>query len=317
MDGFPTEHINARMDKIMCFNFDKNKKRISSTLVAVALGLLPLFAPFIVHGQQFDLLIKNGRVIDPKNQIDSKLDVAVKDGKIAKVGKDIPSAQVKKVIDASGLLVTPGLIDIHTHVFVGSKPDTFSDGFSIVSPDDFTFRSGVTAVVDAGTSGWRNFSVFKDHVIDKSQTRVLAFLNISGTGMSGNPEQQDVNDMDAHMTSLAIKKYPDIIVGVKIGHFEGMEWTPFDRALEAARLSDVPLFVECHLPQLPLQEQLGKMRPGDIITHSFEKVSERMPVVDEQGALRPFVLEARNRGVLFDVGHGGVGFWFCFGLPGL
>ena len=305
------------MDKVRCLKFDKKKRRISSTLTALVLGLLPFFVPVIVQGQQFDLLIKNGRVIDPKNQIDSKLDVAIKDGKIAKVAKDIPSAQAKKVIDASGFLVTPGLIDIHTHVFVGSKPDTFADGFSSVSPDDFTFRSGVTTVVDAGTSGWRNFPVFKDHVIDKSQTRVLAFLNIAGTGMSGNPDQQDINDMDARMTSLAIKKYPDIIVGVKIGHYEGSEWTPFDRAVEAARLSEVPLFVECHLPQLPLQEQLNRMRPGDIITHSFEKVTERMPVVDDQGTIRPFVLEARKRGVLFDVGHGGFGFWFSQALPAL
>src|SRR6267378_3776831 len=291
--------------------------RIANMLKVFALGLLSCFAPLVVRSQQFDLLIKNGRVIDPKNHIDSKLDVGVKDGRIAKVGRAIPSAQSKKVIDACGLLVTPGFIDIHTHVFVGSKPDTFADGFSSVSPDDFTFRSGVTTVVDAGTSGWRNFSVFKDHVIDKSQTRVLAFLNISGTGMSGNPDQQDINDMDAHMTSLVIKKYPDIIVGVKIGHYEGSEWTPFDRALEAARLSQVPLFVECHLPQLSLQEQLNRMRPGDIITHSFEKVSERMPVVDDQGAVPSFVLEARKKGVLFDVGHGGYGFWFSQAIPAL
>lgn len=303
------------MDDV-ALNFEKKKDVMYFTLTALLLGLL-FFIPVVVPAQQFDLLIKNGRVVDPKNQIDSKLDVAIKDGKIAKVGKDIPASQAKKVIDVTGFLVTPGLIDIHTHVFVGSKPDTFADGFSSVSPDDFTFRSGVTTVVDAGTSGWRNFSVFKDHVIDKSQTRVLAFLNISGTGMSGNPDQQDINDMDSHMTSLAIKKYPDIIVGVKIGHYEGSEWIPFDRALEAARISEVPLFVECHLPQLPFQEQLNRMRPGDIITHSFEKVSERMPVVDDQGALRPFVLEARKRGVLFDVGHGGYGFWFSQAIPAL
>lgn len=283
--------------------------------------ILPLSLALLIswsgHAQQFDLLIKGGRVIDPKNQIDSRLDVAIKDGKISKVGKDIPVTDAKKVIDATGLLVAPGLIDIHTHVFVGSKPDTFADGFSSVSPDDFTFRSGVTTVVDAGTSGWRNFSVFKDHVIDKSQTRILSFLNIAGSGMTGNPDQQDTNDMDAHMTSLAIKKYPEIIVGVKIGHYEGSEWTPFDRALEAARLSDVPLFVECHLPQFSLEAQLGKMRPGDIITHSFEKVSERTPVVDDQGVVRPFVLDAKKRGVLFDVGHGGYGFWFSQAIPAL
>ncbi len=284
---------------------------------AIALGILLLLVPAFSWAQQYDLLIKNGRVIDPKNQRDAKIDVAIKDGKIAKTSADIPASQAKKVVDATGMLVTPGLIDIHTHVFVGSKPDTFADGFSSVSPDDFTFRSGVTTVVDAGTSGWRNFPVFKEHVIDKSQTRVLAFLNIAGSGMSGNPDQQDVQDMDPKMTSLAIQKYPEIIVGVKIGHYEGSEWTPFDKALETGRLANVPVFVECHLPQLSLEGQLSRMRPGDIITHSFEKVSERMSVVDEQGKVRPFVMDAKKKGILFDVGHGGAGFWFSEALPAL
>ena len=143
------------------------------------------------------------------------------------VADDIPASQSKKTIDATGMYVVPGLIDIHTHVFVGSKPDKFADGINSVSPDDFTFKSGVTTVVDAGTSGWRNFSLFKEQVIDKSQTRVLAFVNIAASGMSGKPMQEDINDMNADSAALAIEKYKDIIVGVKIGHYEGSDWTPF------------------------------------------------------------------------------------------
>jgi len=267
------------------------------------------------QAQPYDLLIKNGRVIDPKNKVDAKMDVAIAEGKISKVAKDIPADQSKKVIDATGLLVTPGLIDIHTHVFVGSKPDIFADGIYSVSADDFSFKSGVTTVVDAGTSGWRNFPTFKSNVIDKSQTRILAFLNIAGAGMVGNPEQEDVNDMNAEMAALMVQKYPDIIVGIKIGHYDGKDWAPFDRALEAGNLAKVPLFVECHLPHYSLEDQLKKMRPGDIMTHAYEKITERASVVDDNGKVRPFVMEAQKKGVLFDVGHGGYGFWFSEAIP--
>ncbi|HXO76530.1 MAG TPA: amidohydrolase/deacetylase family metallohydrolase [Puia sp.] len=276
-----------------------------------------LFLSIMAHGQKYDLLIRNGQVIDPKNKINAKMDLAIKDGKIAKLAATISSEQATKVIDAEGLIVAPGLIDIHTHVFVGSKPETFADGFLSVSPDDFTLKAGVTTVVDAGTSGWRNFPVFKEHVIDKSKTRVLAFLNIAGNGMSGSPAEQDVSDMDAYMTSLVIREHPDIIVGVKIGHYAGTDWAPFDRAIDAAARSNTPLFVECHLPQFSLEDQLKKMRPGDIITHSFEKIEERMPIVDENGKLRSFVKDAQKKGVLFDLGHGGAGFWFSVAQPAM
>ena len=283
-----------------------------------ALLILFLFSlSFAANAQQYDLLIKNGRIIDPKNKIDAKMDIAIAEGKISKVAQDIPTTQSKKVLDVTGLLVTPGFIDMHTHVFVGSKPDIFADGIYSVSADDFSFKSGVTTMVDAGTSGWRNFPTFKSNVIDKSQTRILAFINIAGVGMIGNPDQGDVNDMNAQMTALTIQKYPEIIVGVKIGHYEGSDWSPFDRALEAGNIAKVPLFVECHLPQYSLEDQLKKMRPGDIITHSYEKITERQSVVDDQGKVRPFVLEAKNKGVLFDVGHGGFGFWFSEAMPSL
>lgn len=244
------------------------------------------------------------------------MDVAITNGKIFKVAPVIPANNAKKVIDASGLYVTPGLIDIHTHVFVGSNSG-FADGFSSLSPDDFTFKAGITTVVDAGTSGWRNFPVFKTQVIDRSQTRVLAFLNIAGSGMTGFPSEEDINDMDSRMTSLVIQQFPDIIVGVKIGHYRGSEWTPFERALEAGRIANVPLLVECHLPLLPLEEILDRMRPGDIYTHSFCIASDRTCLLDEQGRVRPYVLEAQKKGIRFDVGHGGAMFHFSVAIPAL
>lgn len=305
--------MNVRFSTLAARFLSKLTGLIAFRVQLLGLGLTLL--SITAHSQQYDLLIRNGRVIDPKNNINAKMDIAIKDGKISKLANTITVEQAKKVVDADGLIVAPGLIDIHTHVFVGDKPETFADGFLSVSPDDFTLKAGVTTVVDAGTSGWRNFPEFKEHVIDKSKTRILAFLNIAGNGMSGSPAEEDVTDMDAFMTSLVIKKNPDIIVGVKIGHYEGSDWTPFDRALDAAARSNTPLFVECHLPQYSLEDQLKKMRPGDIITHSYENIEERMPVTDSMGNLQPFVVAAKKRGVLFDLGHGGAGFWFSVAIP--
>jgi len=271
----------------------------------------------LIQAQEIDLLLKGGRLLDPKNSIDSKMDVAVKDGKIYRIAAEIPSSSAKKVLDVSGMIVSPGLINIHTHVYAGSKPG-FADGQSSQLPDAFAPRSGITTVVDAGTTGWRTFPDFKAKVVDPSLTRVLAFINIFETGFSaGSAIEPDLNTLDVQMTVDAIKKYPDFIAGTRIGHYKGKSWIPFNKASEAAQITDRPLFVECHMPEYSLEDQLKKMRSGDIITHSFENVSERMPIVDEQGKLRAFVLEAQNRGVLFDVGHGGVGFWFNQAIPAL
>ena len=267
-----------------------------------------------VFAQEIDIHLRGGHLIDAKNKINGRMDIAVSNGRIVKVSPSISSEKARKVIDLNGLYVTPGLIDIHTHVFVG--PETgFANGFSSVSPDDFTFKSGVTTVADAGTSGWRSFPLFKQQVIDRSQTRVLAFLNIAGSGMTGFPHEEDINDMDARMTSLVIGQYPGIIVGVKIGHFRGSEWTPFDRAAEAARISDVPLLVECHLPLLPLEGILARMKEGDIYTHSFCVASDRECLLDEKGRIKPFVADARKTGIKFDVGHGGGMFHFNIAIP--
>jgi dihydroorotase len=278
--------------------------------------LLSLVFSYSLAAQEIDLLIRNGHVIDPRNNIDEPMDVAIAGGKILKVAKGIPVTGAKKVIDAAGLFVTPGFIDPHTHVFVGNNQG-FADGFSCVSPDDITFKAGITTVVDAGTSGWRNFPLFKKNIIDRSTTRILAFLNIAGGGMTGFPSEEDMNDMDARMTSLVIKQYPDIIVGVKLGHYRGKEWTPFERSIEACEIANVPFFLECHLPEYPLDELLKRMRPGDIFSHTYCTASDRECILDENGKLKNSVLEAKNKGVLFDVGHGGAMFHFDIAIPAL
>ncbi|MES2873559.1 MAG: amidohydrolase/deacetylase family metallohydrolase [Bacteroidota bacterium] len=285
---------------------------LKAILVFLAFSLV--FVPCFSSAQQIDLLIKGGHVIDPKNNINSKMDVAIVAGKIFKVDTNIPAGDAKKIIDATGLYVSPGLINMHTHVYAGSNVG-FADGTSSQLPDAFAPRSGITTVVDAGTSGWRNFPDFKTKIIDASATRVLAFLNIAASGYSVDKAQENIKEMDVKMTAETVRKNPEILVGVRIGRFEGKDWTPFERASEAARLTNTPLFVECHLPEYSLEDQLKHMRSGDILTHAFENVSERMTVVDEKGKVRPFVMAAQKRGVLFDVGHGRGGFWFNQGIP--
>src|SRR5688572_30637970 len=147
----------------------------------------------LLLSQTYSLVIKEGHVMDPKNNIDAVMDIAISDGKIVQVAKNIDARQAAQVINAKGLYVTPGLIDIHTHNFVGTNLDqAYMNGPGGVIPDGFTFRCGVTTVVDAGSSGWRTFPEFKKNIIDKSQTRVLAFLNIVGEGMRGGTYEQNV-----------------------------------------------------------------------------------------------------------------------------
>ncbi len=282
----------------------------------VFISLFFVLIPLISFTQDIDLLLKGGHLIDPKNEINSPMDIAISSGRITRVAPNIPVSNAKKVIDLTGKYVTPGYIDIHTHVFVGSK-DGFADGFMCVSPDDITFKSGVTTVVDAGTSGWRNFPVFKRQVIDRSQTRILVFLSIAGSGMTGFPSEENVNDMDAWMTSLVIKQYSDIIVGVKIGHYRGSDWEPFERAVAAGRLANVPLLVECHTPLYSLEGILHRMRSGDIYTHSFCTATDRECLLDENFKIKSFVRDAKNKGVKFDVGHGGGMFHFDIAIPAM
>src|SRR5437868_10119944 len=163
----------------------------------------------------YDLLIKSGHVIDPKNGISGIRDVAIQDKKIAKVAANIPASKALKVVDARGFYVTPGLVDIHVHVYAGTGQRGAYSGDNSVYPDGFTFRSGVATVADAGSSGWRNSPDFKDRVIDRAKTRVLAFLNIVGHGMGGGAIEQNTEDMDAKATAEQAVKYRGVVVGIK------------------------------------------------------------------------------------------------------
>ena len=294
---------------------NQNKPSLTfSNFVIKSILFFLLCAP-LGQAQEYDILIKGGQVFDPKSNIDTMVDVAIAGDLIVALDSNIPPDRAKKVIDANGLWVTPGFIDIHTHVFVGPDAGKFANGINSLSPDDFTFKAGITTVVDAGTAGWMNFDLFKSQVIDQSKTRILSFINIAGSGMRGKPLEEAVDQMQPTEVAQLIEKYPKIIVGVKIGHFEDNSWKPFDLAIRACELAEVPLFVECHLPHYSLADQLNKMRPGDIMTHSFEDISDREPVITEEGKIRPIVRQAMDKGILFDVGHGGAGFWFSQAIP--
>ncbi len=270
---------------------------------------------------QFDLLIRNGHVIDAKNGVDAVTDVAVTGSKIARVAAKIDPALARRVVDATGLYVVPGLIDMHAHVFYGTERDSYlSNGDSAVAPDNHSFRSGQTTLVDVGGAGWRNFPQFKDQVIDRARTRVLSFINIVGSGMKGGPIEQNLADMDARLTAMRIRQHPGVIVGIKVAHYSGPEWDPVLRGVEAGRATNVPVMIDFggHTPPLPLEDLLMKhLRPGDILTHTYAHVNGRIPIVDEQGRVRPFVLDARKRGVIFDVGHGGGSFLFRQAVPAM
>ena len=201
----------------------------STFLLLILSGMLSQLS----MAQSYDIVIKGGHLIDPKNYIDAVMDIAINNGKIALLSKNIDPKSGIQVVDANGMYVTPGLIDIHTHNFYGTQPDhQYENGNLGIAPDGFTFRNGVTTVVDAGSSGWRTFPTFKAQTIDISKTRVLAFLNIVGEGMRGVYEQ-NANDMDPKMTALVARKYKDIIVGIKLAHYVGPDWAPADRAVEA------------------------------------------------------------------------------------
>ena len=280
--------------------------------------LTALFIPIgLLKAQEIDLLLKGGHLIDPKNNINSKMDVGIKDGKVVRVSPDIPASSSKKTVNVSGLYVTPGIIDIHTHVFAGTQDQGFTgfeitNGFGSVVPDDFTFRAGVTTIVDAGSSGWRNFNTFKKQTIDNSETRVLAFISIAGYGMLGTVHAQDITDMNPVATAFIMNEYPDHIVGIKAHHYRGHDFTPVDRAVAAGNITKKPVIVDFggSTPRLSIEELFMKhLRPGDIFTHTYAySLPGRESVVDENSKLKPFVLEAQKSGRIFDLGHGGGAF---------
>ena len=269
--------------------------------------------------QNYDIVIKGGHIIDPVNNIDQVMDLAIKGNKIAAIEKNISAKQAKKEVDASGLIVSPGLIDMHTHNFYGTVHDRYlANSFTAVPPDGFTFRSGVTTVVDAGSPGWRNFELYKSQIIAPSKTRVLCFLNIVGAGMSGAHREQNIDDMNPRMTAMVAKQNKDHVIGVKLAHFMGYDWTPTELAVEAGKIGGIPVMIDFggSNPELPLDKLfLEKLRPGDIFTHAYAHVNGRTAIVDENGKVRDYVFKAQKRGIVFDVGHGGGSFIFEQAVP--
>ncbi len=293
----------------------------------ICIAIVVLLTPAWAQTPRYDLLIKGGRVIDPANHLDGVMDVAVSKNRIAAVEKDIPVAEAGKVVNASGLLVTPGLIDIHFHIGHGGAPLNWfaSDARAHLEPlgipADMALAAGVTTVVDAGTAGADTFFQEKEEAIDHAGVRVLAFLNIVANGMQGELEQT-VDQMDPKSCAETIKKYPDIIVGVKTAHYwtehpwdgEHTPWAAVDRAEECGKAADVPVMFDFWpRPDRSYAELiLKKMRPGDIHTHVF---AQQFPILLADGKINPIMAEARTRGVVFDVGHGSASFWFRNAVP--
>ncbi len=267
--------------------------------------LLLLAAAAAAAQQPFDLLIQGGHVIDPSRDIDRVMDVAIAGGRIARVAPDIPASQARKVLPAFGLYVTPGLVDLHMHVWVRARQST-------LFPDDVALAAGATTVCDAGTSGWRTFDEFKSVIIDQSKTRVLAFLNIVGQGMrDGAAGESNEEDMDPAAAAAKARQYPDLIVGIKTAHYRHRGFTALRRAVEAGKLLNKPVLVDSSVlsrdGRATREKLLDILRPGDIHTHTYN--DDQLDLIDRfSGQVTPVAWEARKRGVLFDLGHGGGSF---------
>jgi dihydroorotase len=271
----------------------------------------------------FDLLLKGGRVIDPANGRDGLFDVAIADRKIAAVATNIPPDTAAQVVDVTGLIVTPGIIDMHTHVY--TYPPTPTSYVESMYADAHLFASGVTTTVDAGTAGWRNFSDFKAQCIDRSQVRILAYLNIAGDGMVDKQCEQDIGDMHPRIAAAVAEAYGSLIVGIKTAHYwtrlpwdaAHPPWVSVERAVEAGEMCQMPVMVDFwpRPPERPYPDLiLKKLRPGDIHTHVF---AQQFPIVDDQGHVYDHIWQARKRGVIFDLGHGAGSFWFRNAVPAL
>ena len=303
--------------------------------------LLLLFASgshLLAQGQNskqkiYGIVIKGGHVIDPKSNLNELMDIAIQtapanrqgqsalEPRIVLIAKNIDTALAIQVVDARGMYVTPGLIDIHTHVFYGpSKNDYLSNGSISVVPDNYTFRTGVTTVVDAGGAGWKSFQTFKKNIIDISATRVLSMLNIVGEGMRGGAFEQNMDDMDADKTAAAALENKEYVVGFKLAHFGKADWTPVERLTKAGRMADMPVMVDFGSGNQSLEELFFKyLRPGDIYTHSYCYVpGVREPIINtETHEVKPFVRKAQQNGLIFDVGFGSGSFDYRTAIPAI
>ncbi|MEO5756460.1 MAG: amidohydrolase/deacetylase family metallohydrolase [Mesorhizobium sp.] len=254
---------------------------------------------------RIDLLFKGGRLIDPASGLDAPRDLAIANGRVVAVESDIPTDRATRVIDASGCIVAPGLIDLHSHVYWG--------GTSLsVDADRLAAKSGTTTFIDAGSAGAGNFLGFRRHVMERSKVRILAYVNISFAGIFGFSQTVSVGECsdlglcNPREVVAAAREHRDVVVGVKVrsgrhaGGTSGI--APVDLALEAADQAGLPLMAHIDEPPPGRSEVLPRLRRGDILTHCFRPFPNA-PVF-ASGAVRPDMRLARERGVIFDIGHG-------------
>ena len=255
------------------------------------------------------MLLKGGHVIDPKNGIDRVMDVAITGGKIARVAVGINSSEAKKTVDVTGLYVTPGLIDIHAHVYLWKEA-----GGEGAQADAHSFHSGVTTMVDAGSSGAKTFPDFRDRIIKHSKTRILAFLNIVGAGM-GTGHEDELAELDAQAAAKTAKENPDIIVGFKSAHYAGPGWESVEGAVKAGDMTGLPVMVDFGRINATRNINalfLDKLRPGDIFTHCYSGHREELL---STGKMNPAMEAGRKRGIIFDLGHGAGSFYWYVAVP--
>ncbi|TMJ37077.1 MAG: amidohydrolase/deacetylase family metallohydrolase, partial [Alphaproteobacteria bacterium] len=252
-----------------------------------------------------DLILTGGRVIDPSQSLDSLVDVGFAEGKVSGIGPNLKRGSNARVKDVSGFIVTPGLIDLHTHVYWG--------GTSLsVDPDFYAKKSGVTTSVDTGSAGPGNFPGFAKHVIETARSRVFAYLHVSHAGIYGFSrdvhvgESEDMRLMDPRGAVKIAAEYPQHVIGIKVRvgrHASGDQGiAPLDVALQAAEEAGIPLMAHIDEPPPTYEDVLAKLRPGDVLTHAFRPFPNAPATA--QGTVKPAVLAARKRGVLFDIGHG-------------
>lgn len=255
--------------------------------------------------QKFDLVLRNGHVIDPAQALDGVMDVGFRNGRVEAVGKTLAAQMDTEVRDVSGFIVTPGLIDMHTHVYWG--------GSSLgIDAEAFCRKSAVTTAIDTGSAGPGNFAGFRKHVIEKSDVRILAYLHISHAGIFGFSdrvmvgESEDLRLMDPVTCVEIAREHPDVIVGIKVrlGKWasgdQGM--APFEYALQVAEEANLPMMVHIDDPPPSYAEVVARLRTGDVLTHCFRPFPNTPVAAD--GSVRSEVLAARKRGVYFDIGHG-------------
>jgi dihydroorotase len=259
----------------------------------------------------YDLILKGGHVIDPSQNIDGVMDVAFAGGKVAAVGKNLKADAGIATRSVAGKYVTPGLIDLHTHVYWG--------GTSLgIDAEDFCRRSAVTTAIDTGSAGPGNFAGFRKHVIERSDVRILAYLHVSFAGIFGFSktimvgESENIQLMAPREAAEVADANRDVIVGIKVRvgrHSSGDQGiAPLEMALQAANEVGMPLMAHIDHPPPSYEEVVEMLRPGDVLTHAFRPFPNAPCTA--QGTVKPVVLEARKRGVLFDIGHGKGSFSF-------